>query len=110
VGYVTARALRAYDRGPMTNLTPRQQEMLAAVERLQPVGRRPLARALHVREATATQHLDVLRRAGLIRPLGMGRYSAWVLAEPRNDVAERAAVQAASVWEYARRLEVMYAR
>jgi len=30
-----------------------------------------------------------------------------MLAEPRNVLAERAITQAASVWEYARRLEVM---
>jgi len=30
-----------------------------------------------------------------------------MLAEKRNVVAERAIVQAASVWEYARRMEVM---
>ena len=89
------------------NLTPRQQETLAAVERLQPVNRRTIARALHCREATASQHLDALRRAGLIRPSSVGRYSAWMLAEPRNTAAERAIVQAASVWEYARRLEVV---
>ena len=91
----------------MDTLTPRQQETLAAVERLQPVNRRTIARALHCREATATQHLDALRRAGLIRPSSVGRYSSWVLAEPRNVLAERAITQAASVWEYARRLEVM---
>ena len=89
------------------NLTPRQQETLAAVERLQPVNRRTIARALHCREATATQHLDALRRAGLIRPSSVGRHSAWMLSEPLNELAERAITQAASVWEYARRLEVM---
>ena len=88
-------------------LTPRQKETLAAIERLQPVNRRTIARALHCREATATQHLDALRRAGLIRPSSTGRYSAWMLAEERNVVAERAIVQAVSVWEYARRMEVM---
>jgi DNA-binding transcriptional ArsR family regulator len=89
------------------DLTPRQQETLAAVERLQPVNRRTIARALHVREATASQHLDALRRAGLIRPSSVGRHSSWVLAEPRNTAAADVAIaQASSVWEYARRLEV----
>ena len=97
--------MRAYDRCPM-DLTPRQQETLAAVERLQPVNRRTIARALHVREETASQYLDALRRAGLIRPSRVGRHSSWVLAEPRNTAADVAIAQAASVWEYARRLEV----
>ena len=89
------------------NLTPRQQETLTAIERLQPVNRRTIARTLHCREATATQYLDALRRAGLIRPSGRGQHSSWMLAEPRNEIAGRAIVQAASVWEYARRLEAV---
>ena len=86
------------------DLTPRQHETLEIVKQLQPVNRRTIARTLQVREATAAQHLDALRRAGLIRP--SYQRSRWVLIEQRDVPAERAIAQAASVWEYAKRMEM----
>lgn len=89
-------------------LTRREQETLDLIEREQPVKRRTIARTLRVREQTAAQYLHVLRQQGLIEPISAGSGSHWVLAQAkRNTVASRAIVQAASVWEYAQRLEAM---
>lgn len=89
-------------------LTHREQQTLDIIEREQPVKRRLIARTLQVREQTAAQYLHTLRLAGLIEPVSAGSGSHWVLArDRRNTVAARAVVQAASVWEYASRLERM---
>ena len=89
-------------------LTPQEQETLNLIEREQPIKRRTVARTLRVREQTAAQYLHTLRQAGLIEPVSAGSGSHWVLAQARrNTVASRAIVQAASVWQYAQRLEAM---
>jgi len=89
-------------------LTPREQETLDMIEREQPIKRRTIARTLQVSDQTAAQCLHTLRQAGLIEPVSAGSGSHWVLAQAkRNTVASRAIVQAASVWEYASRLEAM---
>lgn len=89
-------------------LTPREQETLDMIEREQPIKRRTIARTLRVSDQTAAQYLHVLRQQGLIEPVSAGSGSHWVLAQAkRNTVALQAIVRAASVWEYAQRLEAM---
>ena len=87
-------------------LTPREQETLDLIEREQPIKRRAIARTLQVSDQTAAQYLHTLRQAGLIEPVAAGSGSSWVLARPKCvTAAARAIVQAASVWEYARRCQ-----
>jgi predicted transcriptional regulator len=97
--------LRPQQEDSVTTLHPRQQEIFDYICAKQPVMRGALAKHFRISVNTVSAHTDALRKLGLVKPTGMGRWSAWRVATtlPPSGPALKAYEQAPSVWAYAAR-------
>ena len=88
------------------HLTPRQTQTLRAIQTLAPTTLNRVCEAIGCTRPTTQQYLHALKLRGLICSFGKGPHARWVLV-PQCPPKDRNAIeQCASVWEYARRLEV----